>query len=732
MNKTKTKIILLGLISSIMLPCISFAQNVYNLGDLDFRLSSGKDQIAINALPGDQYNTELRLANFSDQKLTIKLYASEADYKQNSFIPLPAKDGISDSSKWINLASKEIELSPKETKLLSVNINVPEQAGVGVHYSAIMAKYQHLDNNQNLINIEKGIRVITNIEGKAINKYQIINPQVTHSERFSTYSATVYNSGNANLRGTINLTNQNSETSYNKQNTEIFLTPGATKKIDLSVEKPIFGSDTLSAQFNLANTTKTFILNEGFYIPNALILMAAIGLIGLIIGFSSKKHLRRILAFISITAITAIVVLIIPFLNEKLLKADVLNTVPQTGYLTTIKWGNFDSKKNSNETILWNGAFKASSGKMAIVEKLHNENRDHLYLNSLQNTLNFDNVTGKDNDGVILFIKPDNNDPAPHLIYSNDFSKEEIFIDLKSNIDQVQYIDFKNSQIEIKTEIAGTSINLKTGDQEINLDTINFGQNIELPIIEIESTADNAESIVDEESTSDSNEQIYPTAETRGVSQQLQEEISLLREIIEDIPASPEVLSEYILNSNYVEEVISENNSTRVTADPLLIEKLKDTPITIQEIAATPELNFIFIPNEPIELVPQQFSFDQSRTTSQEIGEIVFVQNKLSSWNTYFSISDFVSVAGRGQIPASNVSIAPGNIKLINQNGEEAFIESGSARRLSGSDDQATLVTVTPQGEGETIFSMKPQLSVEIPANTPPGLYRAEISIKVL
>lgn len=734
MYQTKIKFIILSLLSILILPSLASAQNVYNLGDLDIQLNNGKEQVNLNSLPGNEYFEEIRLANFSDQNLKISLYVSDANWESgNNFLPQPENSPQLDSSKWVKLGATKLELAPQEAKLVSVKIKVPENAGVGKHYAAIMVKYQHLDQNNNLVNIEKGLRVINNVIGEADSKYQIINSQLSETGRFLTYSATILNSGNTNLSGSINLTNQDTKTSKNRQTEDLFLRPGTEQKVYLAVEKPFLGPDTLSTEISLLDGTKTFVLNEQFYFPTELLLFLFVSVLGgIIFTLRHQVQIKKLFAFGIISILTLLVTINFPYISKNILPADLLGSATETGYLTTIKWGHFAEQEGRDKTTaFWNGSFKLSSGKMLIVEKLHNESKDRLFLNSLGNILNFNSITSTDNDGIVLFIKPEATDTNPTLLYKNDFSGEEFAIEINSTLDSSRYIDFKDSQIEISSEIAGNNITLKGSKEDTNVSTIDFG-NIEVPIVEIESTLDNSAVISEGQSTEDITAVLPPAEEKPSNAAQLQEEISLLREIIQDIPASPEVLSEYILNSNYVKEVISENNSTTVSADPVLIQKLKDTPITIQEITATPDLNFIFISDEAIELAPQQFSFDQSRTTSQEMGEIVFVQNKLSSWNTYFTISDFVSVSGRGSIPATNVSINPGQIKLINQNGEEALIEAGSHRRIMSSNDQATLVTVTPQGEGESIFSMKPQISLEVPANTAPGTYRAEISIKVI
>jgi len=738
MKKTNIKISLAITIGILILPVISFAQSTFNLGALDLQLSHNQDQLLLVGDGDTTFSESITAVNHSAQTLDLSIYTTDAKLSGKNFLPANENSAPLDLSTWITLPTNHIELKPQESTELPITINFPPNAGVGQHLGAIMFKYENKDEQGNLVNIEKGIRVRANVTGQAINKYELINPQIKTTDRFITYSATIFNSGNTDLKGAINLGNQNSPATDASQKSAIFLVPGEAQPINLAIEKPSFGQNTIFSKVDLANTSKTFVLDDSFYWPDYLMPLAMI--IGLVLFGSVYLNIRKkalspakskTLLFLALSLISIFTAANFSSIQNALIHADVFINIPDTGYLTTIKWGDFSklNKKLITPTF-WNGTIKVSSGRMLIVEKLNNEKSDEIFLNAIGNILTFKNNTAPDNDGVIILFKPDSSDTKPSLTYQNSLSGEEFTIPINLTLDRAKYINYKNAQVEIKTVIAGQNVTLKGPNGNTNIDPteVQTSPSPEVPIIEVQSSGDLG--IITDGQASGDNTTVTPTEPAAPNTRQLQEELGILREIIKDLPSSPEVLSQYILNSDFVEQVSSENNSTTVKANSLLIDKFKEAPLTIKEMSASADQNFIFIPNEKVELVPQQFSFDQKRDSSQQLGEIVFVQNKNSAWSTYISVSDFVSVSGKGSIPANNVTITPGLIKLISQSGIPSTLSPGGRHEISGSDDQATLVDVTPLGEGETIFSMRPQISLNIPAGTPPGVYRAQISIK--
>lgn len=696
----------------ICLP-IASAKEYVNVNEIEIQ-AGNQDVLEITGSRGDTFEQKLTLTNHSQNAKTISLSAS--DDENNDTMSLTS---------WIKLKDKTLILPPHSTSETIVNITFPEHAGIGTHHGAILTSHAYQNNGENIINIENGIKIKAEVLGIAKSKVKIINNRIDTENTQHSFKTTLVNSGNTNLKGTVTITNQASP--YRQDSKEINLRPGEDSQIRLSIEKENFGPERILAEFDINNSTQTFLLKENFAfpkeIPIILVIIALIFSIGLIAH--NKKTLAVLIMACTITSIIGqlSVGFKLPLLTNVLANGE-------TAYLTTIKWGSFNQKPLPKWVRTnWVGRFTTENGDIYLIEKLHNEKSDQISINTSKDTLNFKNVTGPDNDGVIILVRNTNNQGG-NLTFHNNLTGEEITINLSDTINSPKYFNYKQQQIEIKSEIAPDIIKTIQPNGSIEIPINEFWEDIgQLPIItEIESTADLLLSSL--ESTADQS----PLVEIESTydQQKLQDEISLLKEIIEENPSSPDTLSEIVLNSNYIEDIVSENDLTTVKGSSKLINKMKNTPLTIQEIAASPDINFVFVPNEKIKLTPQTFSFKETKTSSQELDEIVFVQKKGKPWNIYMSISDFYSVSGNHTISAGNVTISPGEINLINQTGKLPLLESGKEKKMKSKKDEITVVSIIPLEKGEATFSIKPRISITIPPNTPPGLYKAEITIRSL
>lgn len=756
MKKLKTKLVLtLAILALNLIPGLSLALN-YNLNNIDIRLSDGSESIQINGLPGENINRNIVIKNYSDSTTRLKLSAIDAEIIKGKFSPSETANNFNDASKWITLAEKEISLNPGESKTVGLNIKYPTNAGVGKHFAAIMALQQTTDNAGNLINLETGIRLFANVSGVENGKYKLINPRLTENQNSMNFTATIVNSGNTNLNGMTSLINQASAAQSNNSN-KVFLKPGEDSKINLTIPKTGFGPERIVTNINIGNSVKTFVLSDKFNIPNEIWILLGVLILGLTALTLAHKKGRlpvlgqtspEIAAFATILLISLAMTLNLNNLPLAMTRADTIGSGQESAYLVTVKWGNLTNRALPEWIRTnWEGHLAITEGQMYLVEKLHNENSDQFYLNSAKTDLNFKNITGPDNDGIIILVKPTVANPDPVLTIHNLLTGEEIPVILSNTLQSPRLINYKQHQISVSSEPATAEMIQSIAPEQVPADTVETVTDIDLSslVTEIQSTPDNGEIITDLEATPDETviaepaETLVPTETTveENVlpvdnSAQIEEELKLLKSLITEIPASPDVISQYVLNSSYVEEVSSENNTTTVISSPILIDTLKDTPLTIQELTSTPDLNYIFLPNEKVKLTSQDFSFTEQKISSQELNEIVFVQRKDVPWTAYMSVTNLVSISGNGIISADNININPGKIYISNQTGDPATIEAGTERRLFDQNDQIVLTSITPNGEGETTFSIRPKISVRVPANTPPGLYRGTISIKVI
>ncbi len=686
-------------IISLLFPHILSAESI-NLNDISVNYSNNNNYLNVNFDKNNSVSDQIIIKNLSDNKINLNI----------------STENLS------NLVSIQdtIIINPNETKIIPFKVDLNKNIGIGNHQGLILFKYRKTQDN-NIYNLEKGLKLNINIPGQIQNSYKIINPILTKDKNYTHYTFNIINSGNTFLNGTTTLTNQNENTQHT-QPIEIY--PGESAKVSLNIKNNTNKNSKLINTINLNNEFKTYILNNDIEGPQNFSPFIIILLLTIIIFayLKIKNQKSKIINYILIGVLS-----IIFFRNSnninQFLKTDSFNTVPETGFLTTIKWGQFGpvSQFESNP-ISWNGYFKASSGKLIIIEKLNNEKNDDIQLNKNENQLNFKNITGPDNDGVILLFKPDKSDPKPALTYYNNKSQEKYTFSINSTLKLSKYINYLNGEIEINSEIADKNLTIIQDNQKFNIVTTNI--NTTSPILEILGSPD-ADIIFNQESTNEIK------IKENQKSLQLQDELKILKEIIKDLPSSSDSLYQYILNSELIEEINSNYNSAIVKSNPLLIDKLRNSPLIINEISSSSEQNLIFVPNSKVEMPSQFFSFNQKQTTSQSLGNMIFVQNRNNPWSIYLSINNLISTKNNLSIPSSNITIIPGNIKLINGNESSNSILAGPTHKLINNNDQALLATITPQNYNEnTVFTLNPQIMIEIPAGTKPGTYKAEITIR--
>ena len=704
----KSNLVKLGITTILgicILPTSLLAASIINIGNVSYKLGSGQEELTFSAKPGETISQDVTISNNSEEKLNLSLQKKKKKIDSTGF---RTEESNSDLKSWIQLSKNEFSIEPHHSEKLKINIEVPLTAGIGTHYGALLGKYEVKNSDSEKLYLENGIKIRGEIKGNATSAYTIINPTIFEKSGTITYSGKVFNSGNTNLDGEITL---------NGRSQKLSILP---KDIaDFSLQSNKMGKDI--SIINLNEISKAYLLNSTNNERDSglLLIFAAIGL-GIILLNRFKKLSLGSVSFILLCLIS--VGIFNQLENTNSLRTDLISQ-NQKSYLTTIKFGNLPEKLISkSDKIQWNGSLQINQGKMVLVQKLHNEPADQIYLNQEGNTLYFNNITGPDNDGVILLIKTDSTGEKPKLRYYNALTGQDQVIDLEKTLSQTYNIGYKNFGIEIRSETPGSTIQAYINNKAYNLNTFDSANS---QVIKELSSTEEISSIVDYLSTPEIEIQPIP-------SDQLKNELNLLQEIINEIPASSEILTDYILNSEHVEEVTYDNNITTVKADGSLINTLKETPLTIDELTSSPEVNFIFTSNEKINLTPQQFSFTETRTSSQLLGEIVLVQNRESNWSTSLSISDFESLSGGASISAENIVIAPGKVKTISQKGSPAEIIAGQEHRFTGSNDQAVLVNIIPNGNEKTIFSIQPTLSVRVPAGTPPGRYKANITIRVL
>lgn len=794
MNKSTTKYRLLTalLTMAILLPQSVLAASILN--GIEIHGREGTENIAFTARPGTELPGELTIRNSGRETAELKLYLHRAEINGQNFELLEQRTEHNDLINWISLGTEKIVLEAGAEKNVTFKIKIPENAAMGKHAGAIMASQRLDDGRGGIINLDTGIRIQATITGQPHQTaYKLINSRQQEENGKLVYKTTLVNKGNTILKGEAklgNLTHGPAQT--DKQ--DIRLQPGEEQKITLQTSRTPIGNEHIVGQLSINGELQTFVLKNEFRLPiselmGLLLFCSFIWLIRLSAA-DCKKSLNcpncrktHLAILLTITFFSAGVINGIQT-QGKSLQTNIFGQDEQA-YLTTIKWGNFTNFSTKDETVTaWRGQLSIKNGHFDEIEKLHNEISDSIQVNTTQDSINFQNYTGPDNDGIIVLVRaPSGQDMV--LQMRNSLSGEEIQIPLSTTLKKARTINYKNRQIQITSEVAPldlveqvdqpTETAVITTDAENTAETTDDTETLP-PIFEFASTLDNTILITDLESSSDE-ETIMETdlltdleatdeletietetteeessesatseiteSETETAApdlQQLMEEIKLLTGLIRELPASPDVISEYILNSDFISSITSDSSSTTIVGSSRLIRMLVETPLIIKEITATPDTNFLFLSNDRLKLGSQNFSFSERKSSSQEMNEMIFVQKRTTPWTVYFSITDLSALSGNGSISASNITFTPGTVNIVSKSDSPAIIEAGPERKLTGRGDLAKLFTVTPETSDEsdetennlTIFSVKPRLNIFIPPQTLPGLYRGEITFKAI
>lgn len=301
----------------------------------------------------------------------------------------------------------------------------------------------------------------------------------------------------------------------------------------------------------------------------------------------------------------------------------------------TIKWGAFRNVMPPKAyTQEWKGRIITPNSTISIQDYLHFESLDQAELSKEKETLYFNLNTGPDNDGIIIQVHS-LTDEYPTIYYQNDITGETYAFPV---------MDFVTSAGTYPQGLGGVYFKAEMcPEAKLLQETMRLS------------------AMKDYVATPE----LMATAEIQATPPAGAQIPELENLFIEELPATPDVLSEFVFRSNYVDKISRIDSTRKIETDNILIRALQATPDILEEIAATPDLNFIFIPNDNINFPPLEFSFTEEKIIRQQMGTIIFVQNKKDSWNSFIGTSDFQLMSGDLRIPASALTIDPGEPILI-------------------------------------------------------------------
>jgi hypothetical protein len=700
----------------------------YNFGLLDIRPimsenAQNRDWFVEYIAPGQTVQERFIVSNFSPAQKTVSLYVTDTDTNEGSkFYVRSLEEKSEDINSWINLPANTVTLEPGQAKAVTVKFKIPETAGIGLHTGAIIAR-----DNGGEISFEKGIRIYLNVVGPAITRAEPSQITQTQSASNIAYNFAVENKGTTDFKKDYRFELQTILGEPLKGlNQSLEIRRGQTGTAAFVFKKPSYGLYKVTASDGERTSVIDMVLFIPFWMPLLAILLIVLAY-RTQINFSIDDfqrpfrtlrpalqiiEVKRSLAyFVLFTLIASSLSVGIGF-NQKTMASHPVLAVGKS-YELIVKWGEFrhfrlpDTYRHD-----WKGKIIVSNGTFSIEEMLHLEKDDSIELSGDSRILSYKLTTGPDNDGVILKVLP-TTDEAPIISYDNEYTKSVVHFKIT---------DLSGRHHVYPDAYWGAYFAARPYEEKVvekGLKAITIEDLSATPELELEATPEEKPAFIPE----------------------------LENLFIEDLPATPEILTDIVLNSQYIKTIEQEDGTAKVETDSILIEALEATPEILEDIVATPDLNFIFIPSETVSFPATEFSFDENRISEQVLGTLIFVQNKETPWNTYAGTTDFISLSSDSMLPASSLTINPGKPVTLKEK-EEKFekedgitiikklgstkITGGKQRQFIGKFDKTLLVDVEPQNESEQIFVLNPVLRIFVPAGTVAGRYRGQLTITSL
>ena len=290
------KVLLLGsLLSLIGLNSVNAAY--YNLGTLDVKPVSG-EWFVETLQPGQAKQQQMQISNFSGEEMDLVIYVADAGANgEGEFFAKSIEQTSEDLVNWVNLPVKHLSLGPAESKILSVNFQLPENAGIGLHTGAIIVREtreKNLGEKTSRFFMEKGIRIYLTVSGTPIENSKVSAPELKTAADESEFTFIVKNTGNTDIKTDYSLNYRplfDAETAIAaekpaKENIfaapslgKVLIKPGQEKRLALSTANPGFGL----YQLYLNNGKDSALLGTTLFIPFWMPLLASLLLAAFVI-----------------------------------------------------------------------------------------------------------------------------------------------------------------------------------------------------------------------------------------------------------------------------------------------------------------------------------------------------------------------------------------------------------------------------------------------------------------
>lgn len=273
--------------------------------------------IDLNAEPGKDYKLKITVTNVTNHDLTVKASVNDFKARDETGNPEILVDGDNNetySLKSWALIPGSFTLRSKESKVVTVAVDVPTNAEAGGHYGVVRFSAVPTEAEDTNVNISAsvGTLVLARIDGQIEEKLNVKEIFVEkNGKKGGVFEATpqklaerVENTGNVHLKpqGTVTVKNMFGknvyEAEFNKQGGSIL--PGSTRRFEQDINKKLtIGKYTI--EFNAAYGTHGGVLigsSTFWVIPFKLIIICLILIVVaiLILKKGLKRYNKRVIA----------------------------------------------------------------------------------------------------------------------------------------------------------------------------------------------------------------------------------------------------------------------------------------------------------------------------------------------------------------------------------------------------------------------------------------------------
>jgi hypothetical protein len=161
----------IGLVSFVLLcfvPRVTLAE-----GEQQVSLALDQSVFSLAGDPGSEKSLEINVGNLADKKQLVSLEINDLTFEENNRLSFVVSDNnLFGMKSWISAEEQRWIFEPKETKKITLKVNVPKDATVGSHYAGIffraLPEIQGGNFQNVLVGAQVGVYVLFNVDGAVV------------------------------------------------------------------------------------------------------------------------------------------------------------------------------------------------------------------------------------------------------------------------------------------------------------------------------------------------------------------------------------------------------------------------------------------------------------------------------------------------------------------------------------------------------------------------------------